>query len=177
MAVEPILDCDIKYHACSLLAHCQSIRNILNSFPVVQPKTPKNQPPLTSSSLFLSLPLSFYNFKTMESAVAPNVALTPLPPAKAGPLSPSVPSTFHPSAREAQGEGAISRPRKRMATVELPHPHPGPEPLCPPSAAASKPPQEDSEVEIEVESREECEYPRNMSCLRLSLSTAKNLFL
>lgn len=95
--------------------------------------------------------------------MAPNVALTPPPLEKAGPLSPSVPSTFHPSAREAPGEGAISRPRKRMATVELPHP----EPLCPPSAAASKPPpQEDSEVEIEVESREECEYPRNMSCLK-----------
>ncbi|XP_021421333.2 ski oncogene [Oncorhynchus mykiss] len=118
---------------------------------------------------------SFYNFKTMESAVAPNVALTPLPPAKAGPLSPSVPSTFHPSAREAPGEGAISRPRKRMATVELPHP--GPEPLCPPSAAASKPPQEDSEVEIEVESREE--FTSSLSSLSspsfTSSSSAKDL--
>nr|XP_046222238.1 ski oncogene-like isoform X2 [Oncorhynchus gorbuscha] len=118
---------------------------------------------------------SFYNFKTMESAVAPNVALTPLPQAKAGPLSPSVPSTFHPSAREAPGEGAISRPRKRMATGELPHP--GPEPLCPPSAAASKPTQEDSEVEIEVESREE--FTSSLSSLSspsfTSSSSAKDL--
>ncbi|KAM9504834.1 ski oncogene-like [Salvelinus alpinus] len=119
---------------------------------------------------------SFYNFKTMESAVAPNVALTPLPLAKAGPLSPSVPSTFHPSAREAPGEGAIPRPRKRMATVELPHP--GPEPLCPPSAAASKTPlQEDSEVEIEVESREE--FTSSLSSLSspsfTSSSSAKDL--
>ncbi|XP_071022194.1 ski oncogene-like [Oncorhynchus clarkii lewisi] len=101
---------------------------------------------------------SLYNFKTMENAVSPNVALTPPPLTKAGPLSPSVPSTSHPSAGKAPGKGAspISRTRKRRATGELPHP--GHEPPCSPSAAASKlPPQEDkdSEVEIEVESREE----------------------
>lgn len=61
-----------------------------------------------------------------------------------------------------------------MATVELPHP----EPLCPPSAAASKPPpQEDSEVEIEVESREE--FTSSLSSLSspsfTSSSSAKDL--
>uniref|UniRef100_A0A671XX31 Ski oncogene n=1 Tax=Sparus aurata TaxID=8175 RepID=A0A671XX31_SPAAU len=43
---------------------------------------------------------SFYNYKSLEKAVAPNVALTPLPLGKVGPMSPSVPSTSHPSAGE-----------------------------------------------------------------------------
>lgn len=97
--------------------------------------------------------------------MAPNVALTPLPLGKVGPMSPSVPSTSHPSGGEPPGEGANanSRPRKRRATGEFPHP--APEVLCPPSSAASKPPpppppppqdDKDSEVEIEVESRDEC---------------------
>lgn len=104
--------------------------------------------------------LSFYNYKSMEKAVAPNVALTPLPLGKVGPLSPSVPSTSHPSGGEPPGEGANgnSRARKRRATGELPPPVA--EAPCPPSSAASKPalPQDDkdSEVEIEVESRDEC---------------------
>ncbi|XP_062315671.1 v-ski avian sarcoma viral oncogene homolog a [Osmerus eperlanus] len=122
---------------------------------------------------------SFYNYKSMESAVAPNVALTPQPPGKVGPMSPSVPSTSHPSGGEPPGEGASasSRPRKRRATGELPHPTP--EPPCPPSATASKPPQEDkdSEVEIEVESREE--FTSSLSSLSspsfTSSSSAKDL--
>ncbi|KAJ8017182.1 hypothetical protein DPEC_G00015090 [Dallia pectoralis] len=120
---------------------------------------------------------SFYNFKT-EGAVAPNVALTPLPPAKTGPLSPSVPSTSHNS--EAPGEGAspVTKPRKRRATGDLLHP--GPEPPVPPAAAASKPPapdDKDSEVEIEVESRED--FTSSLSSLSspslTSSSSAKDL--
>ncbi|KAK6308524.1 hypothetical protein J4Q44_G00217950 [Coregonus suidteri] len=117
---------------------------------------------------------SLYNFKTMENAVSPNVALTPPPLTKAGPLlSPSVPSTSHPSTGEAPGKGAspISRPRKRRATGEPP---------CPPSAVASKPPPQedkDSEVEIEVESREE--FTSSLSSLSspsfTSSSSAKDM--
>lgn len=102
---------------------------------------------------------SFYNYKSLENAVAPNVALTPLPLAKVGSMSSSIPSTSHPSGREPPGEGAHpnTRPRKRRATEELPAPaQENPGPL---SLAASKPqlPQDDkdSEVEIEVESRDE----------------------
>lgn len=115
---------------------------------------------------------SFYNFKSLEKAVAPNVALTPLPLGNVGPMSPLVPSTSHPSGGEPPGEGANSnstsnsRPHKRRATGELLPP--AIEDPCPPSSAASKllppapppppPPQDDkdSEVEIEVESRDEC---------------------
>lgn len=100
--------------------------------------------------------------------MAPNVALTPLPLGKVGPMSPSVPSTFHPSGGEPPGEGASSRPRKRRATGELP----APEAPCPLFSAASKPPlppqeDKDSEVEIEVESRDECklkEYQELDAC-------------
>ncbi|XP_077368053.1 v-ski avian sarcoma viral oncogene homolog a [Festucalex cinctus] len=92
---------------------------------------------------------NFYNYKSLENAVAPNVALTPLPLGKVGPMSPTVPSTSHPSAGE--GANAGSRPRKRRATEELQPPAPDG------TAAAGKPPHDDkdSEVEIEVESRDE----------------------
>lgn len=96
---------------------------------------------------------SFYNYKSLESPVAPNVALTPLQ--KGGQASPSAPSTSH--LHGAESEGA-SRGRKRRLTGET---QPSPQPC--PSATASKPippPQEEreSDVEVEVESREECEY-------------------
>ncbi|XP_037335280.1 v-ski avian sarcoma viral oncogene homolog a [Pungitius pungitius] len=95
---------------------------------------------------------SFYNYKSLEKAVAPNVALAPLAQGKVGPMSPSVSSTSHASGGEPPGEGANSRPRKRRASGELQAP-------CPPSSAASKPPEpqadRDSEVEVEVESRDE----------------------
>ncbi|KAI1892570.1 hypothetical protein AGOR_G00134940 [Albula goreensis] len=118
---------------------------------------------------------SFYNYKSLESSVAPNVALTPLPLQKVGQLSPSAPSTSHSNGNEAPGEGSSSRPRKRRMTGEA---HPGPEPPCPP-ATASKPPQEDkdSEVEVEVESREE--FTSSLSSLSspsfTSSSSAKDL--
>ncbi|XP_041655238.1 v-ski avian sarcoma viral oncogene homolog a [Cheilinus undulatus] len=124
---------------------------------------------------------SFYNYKSLEKAVAPNVALTPLPLGKVGPMSPSVPSTSHPSGGEPPGEGAhaSSRPRKRRATGELP----APEAPCPPPSTASKPPpppqeDKDSEVEIEVESRDE--FTSSLSSLSSpsftsSSSSAKDL--
>lgn len=111
--------------------------------------------------LFLSLciHLSFYNYKSLESSVAPNVALTPLPLHKTGQLSPATPSTSHCTGEEAQSEATGSRSRKRRATGD------GQAASEPPSASvtasAGRAPQEDkdSEVEIEVESREECESP------------------
>ncbi|XP_077435745.1 v-ski avian sarcoma viral oncogene homolog a [Vanacampus margaritifer] len=122
---------------------------------------------------------NFYNYKSLENAVAPNVALTPLPLGKAGPMSPSVPSTSHPSAGEPPGEGAnaSSRPRKRRATGELQPP--APEGACSLTSTASKPPQDDkdSEVEIEVESRDE--FTSSLSSLSspsfTSSSSAKDL--
>ncbi|KAM9343661.1 v-ski avian sarcoma viral oncogene homolog a [Pholidichthys leucotaenia] len=127
---------------------------------------------------------SFYNYKSLEKAVAPNVALTPLPLGKVGPMSPSVPSTSHPSGGEPPSEGANpnTRPRKRRATGELPPP--ATEVPSPPSSAASKPPppppqdDKDSEVEIEVESRDE--FASSMSSLSSpsfisSSSSAKDL--
>nr|XP_019958818.1 PREDICTED: ski oncogene [Paralichthys olivaceus] len=123
---------------------------------------------------------SFYNYKSLENGVAPNVALTPLPLGKMGPLSPSVPSTSHPSGGEPPGEGANSRPRKRRATEELQPPVT--EAPCPLSFTASKPPppqdDKDSEVEIEVESRDE--FTSSLSSLSSpsftsSSSSAKDL--
>uniref|UniRef100_A0A3P9JEW3 Ski oncogene n=1 Tax=Oryzias latipes TaxID=8090 RepID=A0A3P9JEW3_ORYLA len=99
---------------------------------------------------------SFYNYKSLESAVAPNVALTPLPLGKVAPKPPSVPSTTNLSGAETPGESTESRPRKRRATGEVPLV--APEAPCPPSSSATKPSpppdDRDSEVEIEVESRD-----------------------
>ncbi|KAA0714257.1 Ski oncogene [Triplophysa tibetana] len=115
---------------------------------------------------------SFYNYKSLESAVAPNVALTPLQ--KGGQASPSAPSTSH--LHGAESEGA-SRGRKRRLTGET---QPSPQPC--PSATASKPippPQEEreSDVEVEVESREE--FTSSLSSLSspsfTSSSSAKDL--
>ncbi len=96
---------------------------------------------------------SFYNYKSLESAVAPNVALTPLQ--KGGQASPTAPSSSHPHGAESEG---ASRGRKRRQTGET---NPSPQPC--PSAIAGKPlppfqEARDSDVEVEVESREECEY-------------------
>uniref|UniRef100_A0A3P8UWT9 Ski oncogene n=1 Tax=Cynoglossus semilaevis TaxID=244447 RepID=A0A3P8UWT9_CYNSE len=123
---------------------------------------------------------SFYNYKSLENGVAPNVALTPLPLGKVGPMSPSVPSTSHPNGGEQPGEGANSRPRKRRVTEE--HHSQTAEPPCPPSFTTSKPPppqeDKDSEVEIEVESRDE--FTSSLSSLSSpsftsSSSSAKDL--
>uniref|UniRef100_A0A8C9RJT8 Ski oncogene n=1 Tax=Scleropages formosus TaxID=113540 RepID=A0A8C9RJT8_SCLFO len=132
-------------------------------------------PSVSSSDKDLSsrLPavLSFYNYKSLESSVAPNVALTPVPLQKVGQLSPSAASTSHCSGEDASG----SRPRKRRVTGDV---QPAAEHAST-SAAASKPPQEDkdSEVEIEVESREE--FTSSLSSLSspsfTSSSSAKDL--
>lgn len=102
--------------------------------------------------------------------MAPNVALTPLPLGKVGPMSPSVPGTSHPSGGEPPDEGANSRSRKRRATGELQPP--ASEAPCPPSFTASKPPppqdDKDSEVEIEVESRDERKLRTQYELLGLS---------
>nr|XP_040048661.1 LOW QUALITY PROTEIN: v-ski avian sarcoma viral oncogene homolog a [Gasterosteus aculeatus aculeatus] len=109
---------------------------------------------------------SFYNYRSLEKAVAPNVALEPLALGKVAPVSPSVPSTSHPS------EGANPKPHKRRASAELPAPGP-------PSSAASKPAGDgDSEVEVEVESRDE--FTSSLSSLSSpsftsSSSSAKDL--
>lgn len=134
---------------------------------------------------------SFYNnYKSLEKAVAPNVALTPLALGKAGPLSPSVPSTSHPGAGEPPAEEANSRPRKRRATGEVPAPGAPEAPggPCPPAVSASKqqpplppppplllPPPEDkdSEVEIEVESRDECKSAKLPPRLAAEIITVK----
>ncbi|XP_075872778.1 ski oncogene-like [Nelusetta ayraudi] len=131
---------------------------------------------------------SFYNnYKSLEKAVAPNVALTPLPLGKVGPLSPSVSSTSHPSGGEPPAEEANSRPRKRRATGELPGGPEAPGGPCPPTVTASKQPpppllpppdDKDSEVEIEVESRDE--FTSSLSSLSSpsftsSSSSAKDL--
>ncbi|CAN9515325.1 unnamed protein product [Ophioblennius macclurei] len=123
---------------------------------------------------------SFYNYKSLENAVAPNVALTPLPLGKVGPMSPSIPSTSHPSAGEPPSEGAHpnSRPRKRRATEELLQT--APEAPCSTSSTTSKPPQlptssqedKDSEVEIEVESRDE--FTSSLSSLSSPSFTSSN---
>ncbi|XP_048860767.1 v-ski avian sarcoma viral oncogene homolog a, partial [Brienomyrus brachyistius] len=120
---------------------------------------------------------SFYNYKSLESSVAPNVALTPLPLHKTGQLSPATPSTSHCTGEEAQAEAMGSRSRKRRATGD------GQAVSEPPSASAtasaSRAPQEDkdSEVEIEVESREE--FTSSLSSLSspsfTSSSSAKDL--
>uniref|UniRef100_A0A8C2FKN7 Ski oncogene n=1 Tax=Cyprinus carpio TaxID=7962 RepID=A0A8C2FKN7_CYPCA len=111
---------------------------------------------------------SFYNYKSLESAVAPNVALTPLQ--KGGQASPTAPSSSHPHGAESEG---ANRGRKRRLTGET---HPSPQPC--PSATASKPlppsqEERDSDVEVEVESREDCEY---MTHLSLSLHLIKGMF-
>lgn len=101
-------------------------------------------------------PLSFYNYKSLEKGVAPNVTLTSLPLEKVGLLSPSRPSTSQPRAAEAPRLLAKSRSSKKRAKAEFP----APEAAWPPASAAARPPPpppEDSEVEIEVESRDEGE--------------------
>ncbi|XP_034760377.2 ski oncogene-like [Acipenser ruthenus] len=119
---------------------------------------------------------SLYNYKSLENAVAPNVALTPLPHQKVEQHSPSTPSASQGNSSEAPSNGSCSRPRKRRLTGE---PQPAPEP---PSTAvsASTAPQEDkdSEGEIEVESREE--FASSLSSLSSpsftsSSSSAKDL--
>ncbi|XP_037124477.1 v-ski avian sarcoma viral oncogene homolog a [Syngnathus acus] len=166
----------------------QSLSNPNKGFNCIQPRQRPSafrpwSPHISAGDKELSIhPLAllrdnFYNYKSLENAVAPNVALTPLPLGKVGPMSPSVPSTSHPSGGEPPGEGAnaSSRPRKRRVTGEFQPP--APEGACSLTSTASKPPQDDSEVEIEVESRDE--FTSSLSSLSspsfTSSSSAKDL--
>ncbi|XP_030639745.1 v-ski avian sarcoma viral oncogene homolog a isoform X1 [Chanos chanos] len=117
---------------------------------------------------------SFYSYKSLESSVAPNVALTP--PQKVGQVSPSTASISHTGGGDSHGDGAGGlRGRKRRLTGDT---HTTPQPPSTP-ASTSKPPQEDkdSEVEVEVESREE--FTSSISSLSspsfTSSSSAKDL--
>ncbi|KAI4902467.1 hypothetical protein NFI96_015568 [Prochilodus magdalenae] len=84
---------------------------------------------------------SFYNYKSLESAVAPNVALPPLQ--KLPQVSPSIPVVTHPAESEPHG---ITKPRKRRLT--------GDANCCLPTTASRPPPppveERDSDVEVEV---------------------------
>ncbi|MBN3317955.1 SKI protein, partial [Atractosteus spatula] len=129
----------------------------------------------TSAHLPAVLRDSFYNYKSIESSVAPNVALTPLPHQKVGQHSPSTPNVSHANGSDAPSDTGNSRPRKRRLTDES---HQAAELPCP-TAPASTAPQEDkdSEGEIEVESREE--FTSSLSSLSspsfTSSSSAKDL--
>ncbi|KAL6459429.1 hypothetical protein MHYP_G00329010 [Metynnis hypsauchen] len=88
---------------------------------------------------------SFYNYKSLESAVAPNVALPPLQ--KLPQVSPPAPTPAitHPAESEPQLDGA-TKPRKRKLTSDA---------HCCPSTTAGRPPpppteERDSDVEVEV---------------------------
>lgn len=89
---------------------------------------------------------SFYNYKSFENLVAPNVALTPPTPQKVitSPLcAPAVP-------RSTQALSSPAQSRKRRPTAEL---HPPPE--APAPLVTTQGEDKESETEIEVESREE----------------------
>ncbi|XP_043918941.1 ski oncogene isoform X2 [Protopterus annectens] len=85
---------------------------------------------------------SFYSYKSFEHAVAPNVALAPLPNQK----------VLHHSPSTSTATSDAPRPRKRRPTEE----NQG-APEIPVTCTVSAPPQEDKDTdgEIEVENREE----------------------
>ncbi|CAL8277902.1 unnamed protein product [Boreogadus saida] len=87
----------------------------------------------------------FYNFKTLESAVAPNVA--PNPPGEEA-HAPARP-------RKRKATGGDQHPLLPLVPLLLPLVPLVPEPCCPPPSSVCKPPQDESEVEIEVENRDE----------------------
>ncbi|XP_006642126.1 v-ski avian sarcoma viral oncogene homolog a [Lepisosteus oculatus] len=129
----------------------------------------------TSAHLPAVLRDSFYNYKSIESSVAPNVALTPLPHQKVGQHSPSTPNVSHANGSDAPSDNGNSRPRKRRLTDES---HQAAELPCPPAPASTAPQEDkDSEGEIEVESREE--FTSSLSSLSspsfTSSSSAKDL--
>ncbi|XP_063799140.1 ski oncogene isoform X2 [Pseudophryne corroboree] len=111
---------------------------------------------------------SFYNYKSFENLVAPNVALAPPAQQKVitSPLcAPAVP-------RSTPASGSPAQSRKRRPTAEQP---PGPEAPAPPPTAREE--EKESETEIEVESREE--FTSSLSSLSspsfTSSSSAKEL--
>lgn len=138
--------------------NCIQPRQRPSAFRPWSPHLSDKEPPAHPLALLRD---SFYNYKSLENAVAPNVALTPLHLGKAGPMSPSVPGPSHPSGGEPPGESANggAGTHKRRSTGEVPPPAAdGPRPpTSAPGKPAPPPPQDDkdSEVEIEVESRDE----------------------
>ncbi|XP_075045663.1 ski oncogene isoform X2 [Mixophyes fleayi] len=112
---------------------------------------------------------SFYNYKSFENLVAPNVALTPPAQQKVitSPLcAPAVPRSTPASS------GSPAQSRKRRPTAEL---LPAPEAPAPPATVREE--EKESETEIEVESREE--FTSSLSSLSspsfTSSSSAKEL--
>ncbi|XP_069774657.1 ski oncogene-like isoform X2 [Narcine bancroftii] len=89
---------------------------------------------------------SFYAYKSYESSVAPNVALTPLPQQRTGRHSPL--ATAVTQSLGTQNE--VNRPRKRRVTVESELEQEAAAPL----AATFPSEDKDSDAEVEVESRE-----------------------
>ncbi|KAM9299609.1 ski oncogene isoform 2-T2 [Gastrophryne carolinensis] len=111
---------------------------------------------------------SFYNYKSFENLIAPNVALAPPTQQKVitSPLcAPPVP-------RSTQASSSPGQSRKRRPTAELP---PAIEAPAPPIPAREE--EKESETEIEVESREE--FTSSLSSLSspsfTSSSSAKEL--
>ncbi|KAM4704015.1 ski oncogene isoform 2-T2 [Rhinophrynus dorsalis] len=110
----------------------------------------------------------FYNYKSFENLVAPNVALAPPVQQKvitSPPCAPVVP-------RSTPASGSPAQSRKRRPTAE---PAPIPEPPAPPLPIREE--EKESETEIEVESREE--FTSSLSSLSspsfTSSSSAKEL--
>lgn len=107
-------------------------------------------------NLFFNFFFSFYNYKSFENLVAPNVALAPPTPQKVitSPLcAPAVP-------RSNQTSGSPAHSRKRRPTAELP-----PAPEAPTPSVTTREEEKESETEIEVESREECKCELNFTIL------------
>ncbi|KAE8592861.1 hypothetical protein XENTR_v10018903 [Xenopus tropicalis] len=111
---------------------------------------------------------SFYNYKSFENLVAPNVALAPPVQQKVITSPPCVPAV----PRSTQSSGSPPQSRKRRPTAELPI---APEAPAPPAPIREE--EKESETEIEVESREE--FTSSLSSLSspsfTSSSSAKEL--
>ncbi|KAG9270151.1 ski oncogene isoform X2 [Astyanax mexicanus] len=117
---------------------------------------------------------SFYNYKSLESAVAPNVALLPVQKVPQIPQVPPTVSVVSPPAESDLHPDGIVKSRKRRLT--------GDGNCCPPASAcwppAPPPPAEERESDVEVEVRDE--FTSSLSSLSSpsftsSSSSAKDL--
>ncbi|XP_029433744.1 ski oncogene isoform X2 [Rhinatrema bivittatum] len=122
------------------------------------------QHPISHSNL-----AAFYNYKSFENSVAPNVALAP-PPTQQKVISSSPCATVLP--RSSETIGSPNSSRKRRLTAENPVAH---EPRG--TVVSTMEEDKESEAEIEVESREE--FTSSLSSLSspsfTSTSSAKDL--
>lgn len=89
---------------------------------------------------------SFYAYKSYESSVAPNVALTPLPQQRSGRQSPLATAVT----QNIGTPNEVSRSRKRRVTAESSLEQEAAAPIAPTFPSEDK----ESEAEVEVESRE-----------------------